>query len=174
MFFIKVLSRQCDRRVVLAILLWPGARPSYGERAPGRRAARALIFRSWLFFAGEAGLLGACSCFSDTLLAAMSAADRFTGFITNVGEDSLEIATRPGTSRTVRTTGSTRYIKWVTHQPWQQPTTADRTSLQVDRCVQVQLQSGEQAVAGIIRINTDQPGSIGDPCRRLRAPRPAK
>jgi len=105
---------------------------------------------------------------------AMSAADRFTGFITNVGEDALEITTRPGTSRSVRTTGSTRYIKWVTHQPWQQPTTADRTSLQVDRCVQVQLQSGEQAVARIIRINTDQPGSIGDPCRRLRAPRRPK
>jgi hypothetical protein len=28
-----------------------------------------VIFKSWLFFAGEAGLLGVCSCFSDTLLA---------------------------------------------------------------------------------------------------------
>jgi hypothetical protein len=108
-----------------------------------------------------------CAC----IASAASGADRLTGFITSVGEDALEITTRPGTSRSVRTTGSTRYVKWVTHQPWQQPTTADRTSLQVDRCVQVQLQSGEPAVARIIRINTDQPGSIGDPCRRLRAPR---
>src|SRR5206468_6078530 len=97
-----------------------------------------------------------------------SGADRFTGFITRVGEDSLEITTRPGTSRSVRTTGSTRYMKWVTHQPWQQPAGADRASLQVDRCVQVQLQSGEPSVARIIRINTDPPGSIADPCRRLR------
>ncbi|PYR28761.1 MAG: hypothetical protein DMF98_01930 [Acidobacteria bacterium] len=105
---------------------------------------------------------------------AMSAADRLTGFITSVGEDSLEITTRPGTSRSIRTTGSTRYMKWVTHQPWQQATAADRTFLQVDRCVQVQLQSGEPSVARIIRINTDQPGSMVDPCRRLRAPRRAK
>src|SRR5438093_4270483 len=44
------------------------ARPSNGERAPSRRATRALIFKLWLFFAGAAGLLGACSRFSDTLL----------------------------------------------------------------------------------------------------------
>jgi glutaminyl-peptide cyclotransferase len=44
-----------------------GARPSIAERAPSRRATRALIFKMCLLF-GEAGLLGACSCFSDTLL----------------------------------------------------------------------------------------------------------
>src|SRR5438552_795225 len=44
------------------------------RHAPGRRATRAVIFTSCLFFAGEAGLLGACSCFSDTLLAWGSAA----------------------------------------------------------------------------------------------------
>jgi hypothetical protein len=32
-------------------------------------ATRAAIFDLWLFFAGEAGLPGACPCFSDTLLA---------------------------------------------------------------------------------------------------------
>src|SRR5437762_12911834 len=98
---------------------------------------------------------------------AASHGERVTGFIESVGEDRFEIATRPATSRSVRTAGGTRYVRWVTHQPWQQPTSADRTFLQVDRCVQVQLRSGEPAVADIIRINTDQPGSIGDPCRRL-------
>jgi hypothetical protein len=102
---------------------------------------------------------------------AASRAAKFTGFIASVGEDSLHITTRPGTSRTVRTTAGTKYVKWVTHQPWQQPNQADRTSLQVDRCVQVQLQSGEPPVAEVIRINIDQPGSIGDPCRRIRPAR---
>jgi hypothetical protein len=46
-----------------------GARPSNVERAPSRRATRASIFKLWLFFVGEADLLGACSRFSDTLLA---------------------------------------------------------------------------------------------------------
>ena len=44
-----------------------GARPSNGERAPSRRATRARIRQIIGVFAGEAGLLGACSCFSDTL-----------------------------------------------------------------------------------------------------------
>jgi choline-sulfatase len=48
-----------------------GARPNHGERAPSRRATRAVIIERWLFFAGDDGLLGACSCFSDTLLAAL-------------------------------------------------------------------------------------------------------
>src|SRR5436309_12281837 len=52
-----------------AAALVPGVRPSNGERAPGRSARRAIIVKLWLFFAGGAGLLGACSCFEDTLLA---------------------------------------------------------------------------------------------------------
>src|SRR6266571_2520574 len=51
-----------------ALIVVLGARPSNGERAPSRRATRAVILDLWPFFAGEAGLLGACSCFSDTLL----------------------------------------------------------------------------------------------------------
>src|SRR5439155_4099257 len=46
----------------------PEACSTNGERAPGRRAARASISKLSLLFAGEAGLPGACSCFSDTLL----------------------------------------------------------------------------------------------------------
>src|SRR5437667_3637000 len=87
------------------------------------------------------GLLAACA------VSAAPGADRFTGFITRVGEDTLDVSTRPGTSRVIHTTGSTRYLKWVTHQPWQQPTGADRTFLQVERCVQVQLQAGEPSIA---------------------------
>ena len=45
-----------------------GARPTNAERAPSRRAARAVIALIIGVFAGEAGLLGACSPFSDTLL----------------------------------------------------------------------------------------------------------
>jgi hypothetical protein len=39
--------------------------------ADGSEQARyaRVIFELWLFVAGEAGLPGACSCFSDTLLA---------------------------------------------------------------------------------------------------------
>jgi len=39
------------------------------KRAPSRRATRAVIIGFMVVFAGEAGLLGACSCFSNTLLA---------------------------------------------------------------------------------------------------------
>ena len=39
------------------------------ERAPSRRAARASCSKSLAFSAGEAGLLGACADYSDTLLA---------------------------------------------------------------------------------------------------------
>jgi hypothetical protein len=38
------------------------------KRAPSRRAAARASFKSLAFFAGEAGLLGACSGYSDTLL----------------------------------------------------------------------------------------------------------
>lgn len=113
-------------------------------------------------------LLWACAA------AAAPRPERFTGLIASVGEDSVQIATRRGTSRSVRTDGRTKYIKWITHQPWQQSTDADRTFLQVDRCVQVQLQADDQKVAEIIRVNTDQPGSMGDPCRRMRTPRRAR
>ena len=33
----------------------------------GALRARPVMFELWLFSAGEAGLLGACSCFADTL-----------------------------------------------------------------------------------------------------------
>jgi uncharacterized protein len=45
-----------------------GARPCNGERAPSRRATRAVIIQLMDCLAGAAGLLGACSCFSYTLL----------------------------------------------------------------------------------------------------------
>src|SRR5881296_2636691 len=47
----------------------PGARLSNASRAPRVAALRAeRIANSGRFFAGGAGLLGACSCFSNTLL----------------------------------------------------------------------------------------------------------
>jgi predicted alpha/beta hydrolase family esterase len=58
------------------VLALPGARPSHGERASSRRATRALSFKFWLFFAGDACLLGACSGFSDPLPAAVALAEQ--------------------------------------------------------------------------------------------------
>src|SRR6266849_3168744 len=46
----------------------PGARLSNALRAPSSRASRGMTSRFGPFFAGGAGLLGACSHFSDTLL----------------------------------------------------------------------------------------------------------
>src|SRR6185295_4681068 len=51
-----------------------GARPTNAPRAPSRRAPRASLLESSRFFAGEAGLLGACSSFSDTLRAEIESA----------------------------------------------------------------------------------------------------
>src|SRR5437870_5733766 len=59
-------ARLCMRSL-LGIGAIPGVRPSKGERTRGRRATRAVIVSLALLFAGEAGLLGACSRFSDTL-----------------------------------------------------------------------------------------------------------
>ena len=55
------LARAVERAIA------PGARPSNAERAPSR--PRAVVLRINGVCAGEAGLLGACSHFSDTLLA---------------------------------------------------------------------------------------------------------
>src|SRR6266851_9902851 len=46
----------------------PGARLSNALRAPSSRASRGMTCEFGPFFAGGAGLLGACSHFSDTLL----------------------------------------------------------------------------------------------------------
>ena len=45
-----------------------GAGLSNASRAPSSRASRGTTCIFWPFFAGGAGLLGACSHFSDTLL----------------------------------------------------------------------------------------------------------
>ena len=55
-------SEPCERRDL-------GARLSNASRAPSSRASRGRIREFRPFFAGGAGLLGACSHFSDTLLA---------------------------------------------------------------------------------------------------------
>ena len=63
------LTRENALAFLVVVLAWAlGARPSNPERAPSRRAARAVMPQIIGVFAGGAGLLGACAHFSDTLL----------------------------------------------------------------------------------------------------------
>src|SRR6266540_2912628 len=48
------------------------------ERTPSRRAPAREICEITRFSAGEAGLLGACSCYSDTLLEVMASRQKIT------------------------------------------------------------------------------------------------
>jgi len=98
---------------------------------------------------------------------------RLTGVIVGIhGEPpstpTLEIASKLET-RTVRTDGDTKYLKWITHHPWQQDTKASVKTLTEGLCVQVELRSGS-SVAKTIRISDEPPGSLHDPCRVPAAP----
>src|SRR5471030_2649247 len=62
-------------------------------------------------------------------------AKRVVGVITAVGENSLQIKTKTEQTEIVKIDEKTDYIKWITHQPWQQNNSASSRSLDIGRCV---------------------------------------
>jgi hypothetical protein len=102
---------------------------------------------------------------------ATARAETLLGAVTSVSGDALEMrckVERQVTSRVVTLTKDTQYIRWITHQPWQQSTVADRSLLKAGRCVAVELKAGDLRVAKLVRINTDEVGTIYYPCRNLQ------
>ena len=98
----------------------------------------------------------------------VAAAETFVGAVTRVSGDSVEIKTNRGEERGVVLDGKTQYVRWITHQPWQQSNVADRSFVKVGRCVSVDLRGGDEHVAKAVRISTDDIGTIYCPCRNAR------
>jgi hypothetical protein len=81
---------------------------------------------------------------------------------------SLRVASNRAEARTIHTDRSTTYVKWVTHQPWQQDTRANKTALLTGGCVDVELKPGTSEIAKTIHISDEPAGSIYDPCKGRR------
>jgi hypothetical protein len=99
--------------------------------------------------------------------AAGAAAHRVTGLVTAVADESLQIKNREQTT-TVGIDDKTGYMKWITHQPWQQDSRASSRSVAAGSCVDIELRGGDGNVAKMVRINTEPAGSLFDPCKRIR------
>jgi hypothetical protein len=94
-----------------------------------------------------------------------AAAETVVGAVTAVSQDAVQIKPNRGEERTVTLDAKTEYVGWITHQPWQRSTAADRGSVKTGRCISVDLRDGADRVAKVVRINTDEIGSIYCPCR---------
>src|SRR5476649_2654247 len=87
--------------------------------------------------------------------AAGAAAPRVTGLVTAVADGSVQMTTISKETTTISVDEKTGYMKWITHQPWQQDTWATRRSVTVGSCVDIEIRAGEGSIAKIVRINTD-------------------
>ena len=54
------------------------------------------------------------------VLPAAAIASRTTGVVTGIGDTSLQLVTRDKEVHVVTINAATTYVKWITHQPWQQ------------------------------------------------------
>ena len=97
-----------------------------------------------------------------------AAARRVVGVITAVGDNSLQIKTKNEQAEIVKLDEKTDYVKWITHQPWQQDNSSSRRWLDVGRCVAVGLRSDTAGVARIVRVSADGAGTMWDPCKEMR------
>ncbi len=90
------------------------------------------------------------------------------GFVNEPTSASLRITTTNQTIRDIRTDAGTRYATWLTHQPWRIDRLITRKSLTVGRCIKVTVRNDDMSVARRIEVSLDPPGTIDDPCRRIR------
>jgi hypothetical protein len=91
-----------------------------------------------------------------------------TGLVTAATDKSLEIRTHGKETTTISVDDKTGYMKWITHQPWQQDNRASRQSVAVGSCVDIELRADDSRVAKIVRINADGAGTLYDPCKAIR------
>jgi hypothetical protein len=97
-----------------------------------------------------------------------AAAETIVGVVTELFQDSVQVRpNRGGAPREVTLDGDTKYMRWITHQPWQQSTVADRSFVKTGRCISVEPR-GDAHVAKLVRISADEVGTIYSPCRPPR------
>jgi hypothetical protein len=97
-----------------------------------------------------------------------SATETLVGAVTGGSQDSVQLKTNEGAERAVTLDSKTRYVRWITHRPWQQSTAADRSFVQTGRCIAAELRDDHAHAAKMVRINTDEIGTIFCPCRGAR------
>ena len=97
---------------------------------------------------------------------AQAGSPAMVGVVTAVDGTSVQVTAKAG-AKSLRLDGKSQFVKWITHQPWQQDNRADRSKLTVGRCVQVE--SDGASVARLIRINLDDTGTIWSPCKGIAA-----
>ena len=90
------------------------------------------------------------------------------GVVNEPTSASLRITTVNQATRDIRIDMATRYAKWLTHQPWRIDRLITRKFLTVGRCVKITVRKDDPAVASRIEVSLDAPGTIDDPCRRIR------
>ena len=117
-----------------------------------------MLIRRIAFAAAACALLGAPAGAKST---------RMVGSVASVTSSSLEVLTKDEGVKRVRLEARTEYMRWVTQKPWQ-GAEVGFSSLNVGRCVEVDLRSGASDEAKAVWINMDPTGSMGDPCHTFR------
>src|SRR5471030_2558364 len=87
-------------------------------------------------------------------------AKRVVGLVIAVGDNSLQIKTKTERTEIVKRDDRTEYVKWITHQPWQQDARASSRSVDVGSCVDIGVRSDNADVARIVRVNADGAGTF--------------
>jgi hypothetical protein len=93
---------------------------------------------------------------------------RLMGAVASVTPSSLEVMTKSEGMKSVRLDDRTYYRKWINHKPWQDSQRADFASLNVGRCVNVELRSATTNEAKVVWVSTEPVGSLYDPCYSFR------
>jgi hypothetical protein len=89
------------------------------------------------------------------------------GVVTAVDGNSVQVTAKAGATTSLHLDGRSQFVKWITHQPWQQDNRADRSKLTIGRCVQID--SDDANVARLVRINLDDTGTVWSPCKDIAA-----
>jgi hypothetical protein len=101
-------------------------------------------------------------------LSAQAGSGRVVGVITSVAGPSMDLRARGSETRQIRTDATTSYMKWITHRPWQQDSTATGGSLVIGRCVDVVVRADDPTTAKVVRVSDEPATSLFDPCKTLR------
>ena len=100
------------------------------------------------------------------VLVAQAKTQKIVGVVAGVSKDSIQVTTKNEATESVALDDKTSYVKWITHRPWGQDTRADRSSLLIGRCVNIEVREGQPTTAKRVQVNDDPAGSIWDPCHR--------
>ena len=97
-------------------------------------------------------------------LSTMAAAETVVGVVTAVSGGEVRVKPRHGEERVATLDARTAYARWITHQPWQQETVADRGFVKAGRCVAVELRRDDERLAKLVRVSLGELGTVHSPC----------